>query len=476
MDQNKTFYNLTSAQKLLLYSQKFCIKKCVNNIATSILLRNDLDFELLKKSIKEAVNRNDAMRLRLLKSKEDVKQYFIPSEDKEVEFKDFTGCTEDEMEKTIHKWAGQKFKLYEASLNRIVMFKSYDNWCGIFMNVHHTTMDSYSIMMFYKDVMDIYFSYKNMSNYPKPLSSYIDNLQKELKFEENSKAKQSDIDFWQEKFNLPEPIYTDSKGSIVLDALRKKTKNSSKRSASIVTLLHVNAKHEIFSINKLMKEKMVQFCLSYKVSMQSLILMTLRTYLSKMNKDEKDISITATVARRGTIDEKRSGGTRVLCFPFRTIIENDKTFVEGVSDIRDSFNQNLRHSNLSFMQIIDMRRKAYGITQMDTYESMSLTYSPVQIKFDDIECRSKWYCNGAASQNLYLTVMHNIQTSGLDFYFEYKVFKYKPIELQNIFNYMYKILEMGVENPEIKISELLSIQSLEDIVNESGSVKASTFA
>ena len=53
----------------------------------------------------------------------------------------------------------------------------------------------------------------------------------------------------------------------------------------------------------------MDFCEKYHVSLACLLLMGLRTYYQKMNGFE-DVSLTTTIARRATLKEKKSGGTR----------------------------------------------------------------------------------------------------------------------------------------------------------------------
>jgi len=69
--------------------------------------------------------------------------------------------------------------------------------------------------------------------------------------------------------------------------------------------------------------------------MASLLLMGLRTVLSKFNNNEKDVSVKTNVARRGTLLEKHSGGTRIHFFPLRTIMEPDMTFFGWYQDDTD---------------------------------------------------------------------------------------------------------------------------------------------
>lgn len=55
-------YPLTVAQKFHLYYQKFCPKKEVINIGTSLTIETDLDWNVLKESIYKAYERCDSMR------------------------------------------------------------------------------------------------------------------------------------------------------------------------------------------------------------------------------------------------------------------------------------------------------------------------------------------------------------------------------------------------------------------------------
>lgn len=58
-------YPLTEAQKLHFYCLKYCPKKQVLNIGSSLTIEIDLDWEVLRESIKEAISRCEGMRIRL---------------------------------------------------------------------------------------------------------------------------------------------------------------------------------------------------------------------------------------------------------------------------------------------------------------------------------------------------------------------------------------------------------------------------
>lgn len=76
-------YPLTSAQKLHFYCLKYCPKKQVLNIGSSLTIQVDLDWDVLKSCIQEAIARCDTMRLRFTHDKEgSIYQYVVKEETK----------------------------------------------------------------------------------------------------------------------------------------------------------------------------------------------------------------------------------------------------------------------------------------------------------------------------------------------------------------------------------------------------------
>ena len=67
---NKRLYPLTAAQRLHFFTLKYCPKKQVLNIGTSLTINEDINFNILKESIYEAYSRCESMRLRFVSDSE----------------------------------------------------------------------------------------------------------------------------------------------------------------------------------------------------------------------------------------------------------------------------------------------------------------------------------------------------------------------------------------------------------------------
>lgn len=456
-------YPLTNAQKFHLFYQSFCPKKEVVNIGTSLTIGMELDIDVLKESIYKAYDRCESMRIRFAKDKEgNWYQYIVDKEEREIEYVDFTGKTMEEANAIMTEWTRVPFKQIDSPMNRIVMIKTPDGFMGTYNLVDHMTMDAQSLIYFLTDVIELYCNAKFEGvPYPKDMASYVEQLQKDLAYEAGCKAKDRDAEFFQKIIEESEPIYNGINGPQKLQMERERCNNPELR-AAVNASQNVDSALDIFHLEAEPTERLMKFCEEQHISLTVLLLMGLRTYFQKMNGND-DFSINTAIARRATLKEKKSGGTRIHSFPFRTIIPKEKTFMEGLCEIRDKQNEYFRHANYNPTDYFAYRAKTYPVGPGQTYEPMSLTYQPLSMKkeglakADGIQYKTKWYPNGATTQAMYLTVMHRPDDNGLDFSFEHQVASVSREELEYMYYYVCKIMFKGIENPDLTIGDIINL-------------------
>lgn len=456
-------YPLTNAQKFHLFYQSFCPKKEVVNIGTSLTIGMDLDIDLLKESIYKAYDRCESMRIRFAKDKEgNWYQYIVDKEEREIEYVDFTGKTMEEANAIMTEWTRVPFKQIDSPMNRIVMIKTPDGFMGTYNLVDHMTMDAQSLIYFLTDVIELYCNAKFEGvPYPKDMASYVEQLQKDLAYEAGCKAKNRDAEFFQKIIEESEPIYNGINGPQKLQMERERCNNPELR-AAVNASQNMDSALDIFHLEAEPTERLMKFCEEQHISLTVLLLMGLRTYFQKMNGND-DFSINTAIARRATLKEKKSGGTRIHSFPFRTIISKDRTFMEGLCEIRDKQNEYFRHANYNPTDYFAYRAKTYPVGPGQTYEPMSLTYQPLSMKkeglakADGIQYKTKWYPNGATTQAMYLTAMHRPDDNGLDFSFEHQVASVSREELEYMYYYVCKIMFKGIENPDLTIGDIINL-------------------
>lgn len=458
-------YPLSAAEKMHHYTVKYSPPQ-VLCIGTGFYVKQEVDFSVLKKAIYMAYELFETMRLRFVKDEDEtVYQYIVPTEDRDIEFCDFSNWNEEDAHNEMRRWTAIPFERFNSPMNKVVMIKLPGGYNGIYLKVDHMTMDSSSLIGFNRAVLEYYCNLMYGTDAPEPMKPFIKQLERDLAYEADSPARKKDKEYWESKINESEPMFTDFAGQGRLLTQRRENNNPDQRWARIVSS-SPEASISVFNLEKEPSMRLMKFCELYQVPMASLLLMGMRTVLSKFNNDEKDVTVKTCVARRGTLSEKYSGGTRIHFFPLRTIIEPETTFLDGVKLIQTEQVKIFRHANFDPIELTMMRAKKWKYQPGGTYESISLTYQPLTIndrtkkqkeKMPDIPYKSCWYTNGVAAQPLYLTVMHRPEDNGLNFSFEYQKVAVTQAEMEYFYYYFCRVLFRGIEDETRTIGEILEM-------------------
>ena len=457
-------YPLTVAQKFHEYYANVSPGKEILNVGTSLTIEFELDLDELRKAVYKAYERCESMRARLVYDKKEKEwyQYIVEKEEREIEYVDFTGKTMDEAEAVMTEWTRIPFDEEDAPMNRVVIIKTPDGFEGMFIAGDHRFLDAQSLIGFMKDVIELYCS-ANFEGipYPSDMCSYTEQVEKDLAYEAGSKAQARDREYFRKLIEESEPIYNGIEGPGKLEEARNLTGNPNLRAASTGSDSFAAA-IDIFHLEEEPTRRLMDFCNQQHISLQCLLIMGIRTYLQKINQCD-DVSMQVAYARRATLKEKKSGGTRIHCFPFRTIIPEDKTFLDGIFEIRDKQYAVFRYVNYNPAEYLNYRNQFYHPPRGMGYETVSLTYQPATLRekgltdLGGIRYKTKRYCNGYYSDGLYLTVMHRAEDNGLDFSFEHQVKAYSREQLEYFYYYICKIMFKGTETPNLKIGDIMKL-------------------
>ena len=206
-------------------------------------------------------------------------------------------------------------------------------------------------------------------------------------------------------------------------------------------------------------KNLLDFCMNHQLSMTNLLLLGIRTYLSKVNNGQEDITIQNFISRRSTHDEWTSGGSRTIMFPCRTVIPLETDFMSAAYEIQNVQNKIYMHSNYDPALIGEEMRKRYKTPENTTYESCYLTYQPMPVKMENphlvnIPQHSKWFANGAATKKMYLTVSHT-ENGGMNFSYHYQTACLEEHDMELLYYYMMRILFKGIAEPDMSIGEIM---------------------
>jgi hypothetical protein len=416
----------------------------------------ELDFDVLKKAVGIAYERNDCLGIRLFKEGRKVRQYFAQYEEPDIEHLDFRGKTLEEMEKKLYKIAGKRITYFKKPLSKAYLMHSYEGRQGIYFAVSHMVMDFWAVAAFFKDILAVYKALIEGTDMPKPLASFEELLKRELDYI-NTNTYRKDLEYWEKAYEKEEPLNSHINGPSVLGKYRLKKKNPDLRYAPYFSLL-TKAKNIVMEIPKELVGKMESYCADNKLTMQSLVMLAFRSYLSKVNNNQKDICFNTVAARRGTLEEKNTGGCLLRFFMLRTIFEENDTIKKACETINEKQTAIYRHACIDSLEVMGIWRKLYNTSRLGEYAVASLSFQPVKIvPPPGMKLETKWYGNGATQQVIYTTIMDGDGTGSLKVYYEYRIHDVTLETVQKLHAYMMKFFEAATSRDEITIGELLRI-------------------
>ena len=454
-------YPLTAAQNMHYQWIKEYKTQQVSGVSIVASLKVQLDFGLLKKCIQLEIERYGCLRLRFTKpdKKGEVKQYIVDKDTRDIPLKDLSDMTLHQADDLMQHWAYETLDGDDRPMCEIMMVKLPEGYNGFFIHMDHRLIDSCGLVVMVNDLMQLYTHYRFGAPYPEDLADFETVLDSDLSKANNEKRFAKDKKFWDDQLDeLGEPLYSDIQGPSVLEEARKKHKNKKLRAADIERKeLFVAVKDYVLEPEP--TKWLMDFCMNHQLSMTNLLLLGIRTYLSKVNNGQEDITIENFISRRSTHDEWTSGGSRTIMFPCRTVISPDTDFLSAAYEIQNVQNRIYMHSNYDPALIREEMKRRYNTPDDTTYESCYLTYQPMPVRMDnpalkDIPVHSKWFANGAATKKMYLTVSHT-ENGGMNFSYHYQTVKLTEKDMELLYYYMMRILFKGIAEPDMKIGDIM---------------------
>ncbi|MCR4653077.1 MAG: chromosome condensation protein [Eubacterium sp.] len=454
-------YPLTPAQMVHhLPIRQLGTMQCIN-VSAVCALQAELDFEVLKKCVRLEFDRNECLRTRFTKPDKDgnVHQYILSGMTPEIPFRDLSAMTVKEADDLMQQWAFELFEEHDVPTCEITLLRLPEGYNGLYVHLDHRIADSCGMITLISDLMQLYTHFKFGAPMPEDLSSFKAMLEKDLKRETNSKRCERDENYWKETFDKHgEPLYADLTGFDTLRESRKKHDDKTLRAADI-ELNDAEVGVKDFDLDAESAKDITNFCLQHQVSMTNMLLLGLRTYLSKVNGGQEDITVRNFISRRSTHEEWTSGGTRTVSFPCRTIISPDTEFLDALYEVQDVQNHVYLHANYDPQKLSKMMKERFHTPDNTTYESLYLTYQPTPVKMDNehlqnIPIWSNWYTNGINTKKCYLTVTHR-PDGGMHFSFHYQTAHLTDHDMELLYYYLMRILFKGMAQPDMTVGDVM---------------------
>lgn len=454
---NKPVYPLIPPQEMIQFMLKYSFfHKQVTQIPDSIIVSQKIDFDVMTEAFNIEIERNDCLRLVFFKQNGKIMQYFRdPYRIGSVPVYNFK--SDEEREKVLTADAQKPIKMLKGEIFRLKYFTTYDGRYGVYINIHHLVMDNAAVFAFFNDLFAVYDHLKNGKPMPKPLGSYEDRIKRELAYVEDKSNLEKEKEAYTEYITRNgEPLYLGVEGPKLLDAERKKKKDPSINAPSLFDPIHDKAELTKTTFSPELSEKFFAFCENNNVSPECLVQLALRMHLSKINNGHLDTYFICLCTRRRTLTEKRSGGTVTAPLPWRVHLEEDDTFMSALDKMADAQVWAFRHMDYPYLEYRDLQRELFNYSAAAGASTMMFSWMPINEKsINGWEYEYVGYGLGRYIMVLYTFAMKDAHSGCLKLSCLHRT-KFVSVEdIKALQNGTKRALEIGLENPDISVKELL---------------------
>ena len=443
------YYELTNPQKNIWNMENYFDSTNINNICTSVTINEQIDEELLKKSIYNLVKNNDSFRIKISIIDNIPKQHF--SQFSKFDIPVIKLDNEDELFDLESKIVNQRFELLNGELFKFYIIKFSNGHGAIICNVHHIISDSWSLGITIKSILK---DYKNLINNKESITeqkSYSNFILSEQKYITSSKFE-SDKEFWKNTFNtIPDLV----------------SLPSSKKPKSYYSC---NAKRKSFTLSQKIVNSVKEYCKDNKISMYDFFMCIYAIYNSRVS-SLNNFVIGTPILNRLNFNDKTTTGMFVNTIPITFNINQESTFKDFISEFGKNMFQVLRHQRYSYNQILsDLRASNKNVPNLfNTIISYQITNAN-----DTSLCdyHSNWIFNNKCGNDFNIHILDINDTGKLFFEYDYLCDKFAPSDINQYHDCIINIINQVIGNPDILVKDINLLgnaakQEILDSINES---------
>ena len=448
---------LSFSQKRLWFLDQLEPLKNTYNISAAVKLKGKLNYEIFEKSINAIIERHENLRTSFydIDGKPFAKIHnhnFIKLDIYDLSKRD---DIERETKKIVQETAAYIFNLQEYPLVKLKIIKLKDNEHILVVVMHHIISDGWSIGIMINELSEHYEKYLSDKNYSVQsldiqYSDYANWMNNWLKDE----LLESKLKYWKDNLKgIPEVL------ELPLDYTRPPVQTFN--GASIGFSIDEKYSEKLNSINK--KEGLTNF----------MSLLTIFEILLTKYSRQDDIVVGSPIANRTHSKIENLIGFFVNTLIIRNKLNLNNTFIETLKQTRSVILEAFNNSDVPFEFIVDAIQPERSMSHSPIFQVAFVYQNNNNELFSlkGLEAENYNFENPTSKYDLTLYIKEN--KNELHFSFEYNTDLFKEETIKRISNHFVKILEQVIENPKIKLSDIILLSENEyvELVNNLNNTK-----
>lgn len=358
-------YDLTPSQKNIYELQEFYKGSSISVLCGAVIFEEKLEKENLMQAVRILIRRHEALRLRFCTENGRMVQYAAEEFGQEIGFKEFHSCSE--MRKYCNEQARIPFEQNGSAMFRMTVFELPDS-SGIMLCASHLIADAWTYSILARDVYDIYKRLCGGEKIDSEVYSFTECAEKYTGYLSSEKYKTDRI-YWSEKYSRDieeTPVRICRKMNACACAERYTTLLPSELSLSADI-----------------------FCREKSISLSVLFESAMLIYLSKINRDNRTVTIGVPVLGRTGTKEKNTAGMFISTIPLTEEVDENESVLSLCLKTADTHIEIYRHRGFPYGDILrNIREKtAFSGRLFDVLVSC-------QNAKTDIPAKTEWFSNG----------------------------------------------------------------------------------
>ena len=425
---SKNTYNLTNPQKSIWLSEQTYGNTNINTICGTIFFKENVDIELLKQTVNIFIQKNDALRTRIIVDGKEPKQFISDTTPYEPEAFELNSIEElNELESNVSKTS---FNLLDSDLFLFKVFKLKNGTGGIIGHLHHLISDAWSFGIMSKQLKDIYEKLLSKEEFD-VAPSYVEFIEKESEYIASDKFIKNK-EYWENTFSeVPDlaSIKYYQNDNTTTEAQRYKAELNFKLCKTI---------------NEYAREN--------KTSAYSFLMSIYSLYLSRVSNID-NVVIGTPFLNRSNYKEKNMMGMFVNTLPNKLDIDWNISFSEFVKYTTEQQRNMFRHSKYPYDKLLEQIRKDQHISR-NLYDIL-ISYQNARndSQESNIDYYTYWNFNGNIPESMQIHVYDMDNTGALQVFYDYQTCKFTEEEVKEIHNRILYIIEQVLEK-DISLKEI----------------------
>ena len=427
------YINLTGPQQGIWDTEKFFQGTPIGNIGGTMLVNEELDFEILEKATNYFIETNDSIRLKVRMEDGKPLQYVDKHKYRRLEFIDFSKRRKDEENNWVAQQMQKPIEMYENDLFEVILMKSSEGLCGGFMKIHHLVGDGWTFGLLCTQIMDYYSKMKNDMYFKNesPNPSYIEYILKEQEYINSSKYLK-DKQFWLEKFKeKPELV-----------SLKPRDKGVRSNANRVTCIIDGEA-----------AELINHYCKVRSTSPAVLFEAAMGIYISRFL-DVHEITIGTPILNRSGVKEKSTTGMYVSTIPMELNLNDLDSFDTLCKNITFEHHSVFRHQRYPYSMLLSEIRKRHKFTHnlfdiIVSYQNAKITKPDV-----DYSIKTNWYFNGHISEQLQIHIDDRDDIGVFVINYDYLIDIFTESEIRDLHKRILLLLMQGISENGRKICDM----------------------